>query len=42
VGFLGGFSLVRVVSPLSLETSSSCQCVILTSLPAADLLRPSG
>jgi hypothetical protein len=30
VGFLGGFSLVRVVFPLSLDTSSSCQYVILT------------
>jgi hypothetical protein len=29
VGFQGGFSLVRVVSPLSLDTSSSCQYVIL-------------
>jgi hypothetical protein len=30
VGFLGGFYPVRVVSPLSLDTSSSCQYVILT------------
>jgi hypothetical protein len=46
VGFLGGFSIVRVVSLLSLDTSYLlllvCHPDILTFLPATNQLRPSG